>query len=48
MEQREIAAIQHEHYKKHLDTYYNQRVKVHGFKVGNKVLRNNEASRQES
>lgn len=47
MERREVAAIQQEHYKKKMESYYNQRVKDRCFKVGQQVLRNNESSRQE-
>lgn len=47
MERREVAATRHEHYKKQTESYYNQWVKGKCFKIGQKVLKNNEASRQE-
>ena len=46
-ERREIAAIRQEQYKRATENYYNQRVKHRSFKVGDLVLRQNKASKQE-
>jgi pyridoxine/pyridoxamine 5'-phosphate oxidase len=47
-ERREIAAIREAAYKKEMEKYYNARVRGKRFKIGDWVLRNNEAGRQES
>ena len=46
-DRRELAAIREAKYKSALERYYNQRVKVCKFKVGDYVFRNNEASNTE-
>jgi transposase InsO family protein len=47
-EARDQALIREAQYKQKLEGYYNSRVKKETFKPGDLVLRNNEASRQES
>ncbi|XP_076930095.1 uncharacterized protein LOC143594737 [Bidens hawaiensis] len=47
-ERREAAARREVEYKKKMEKYYNSRVREVKFKVGDLVLRENEASRQES
>jgi hypothetical protein len=44
-ERREIAAIRKSRYKKVIAKYYNANVKVHQYKEGEFVLRNNEVSK---
>ncbi|GJS21811.1 reverse transcriptase domain-containing protein [Tanacetum coccineum] len=44
-ERREIAAIREARYKQHVEKYYNKKVQHVQFKVGEFVLRKNEASR---
>ncbi|KAK9078128.1 hypothetical protein SSX86_002185 [Deinandra increscens subsp. villosa] len=44
-ERREITAIRESHYKKEMAKYYNAKVKVQQYKVGEYVLRSNEVSR---
>ncbi|KAJ0468174.1 putative nucleotidyltransferase, Ribonuclease H [Helianthus annuus] len=44
-ERRNIAAIKEARYKKKIEKYYNARAKIYKFKVGDYVLRNNDASR---
>ncbi|XP_076913058.1 uncharacterized protein LOC143571547 [Bidens hawaiensis] len=46
-ERREMAARREIEYKKKMEKYYNARVREVKFKVGDLVLRENEASRQE-
>ncbi|MFS8014349.1 hypothetical protein Hanom_Chr15g01343501 [Helianthus anomalus] len=46
-ERREAAAISEAQYKKGLEKYYNKRVAKLSFKVGDYVMRDNEASRAE-
>ncbi|XP_076924185.1 uncharacterized protein LOC143586541 [Bidens hawaiensis] len=46
-ERREMAARWEIEYKKKMEKYYNTRVREVKFKVGDLVLRENEASRQE-
>ncbi|XP_076891436.1 uncharacterized protein LOC143542835 [Bidens hawaiensis] len=47
-ERREAAARREVEYKKAMEKYYNARVREVKFKVGDLVLRENEASRQEN
>ncbi|XP_022007808.1 uncharacterized protein LOC110907084 [Helianthus annuus] len=47
-ERRNIAAIKEARYKKKIEKYYNARAKIYKFKVGDYVLRNNDASRAET
>ncbi|XP_076891171.1 uncharacterized protein LOC143542483 [Bidens hawaiensis] len=47
-ERREMAARRETEYKKKMEKYYNSRMREVRFKVGDLVLRENEASRQES
>lgn len=47
MERKEVVEIWRECDKKQMKRYYNQIVKRRCFKIGEKVLRNNEANRQE-
>ncbi|KAK9050039.1 hypothetical protein SSX86_030992 [Deinandra increscens subsp. villosa] len=44
-ERREITAIRESRYKKEMAKYYNAKAKVHQYKEGEYVLRNNEVSR---
>ncbi|XP_021980048.1 uncharacterized protein LOC110876178 [Helianthus annuus] len=46
-ERRNIAAIKEARYKKKIEKYYNARAKLYKFKVGDYVLRSNDASRVE-
>ncbi|XP_076934104.1 uncharacterized protein LOC143600248 [Bidens hawaiensis] len=46
-ERRELASIHERNYKRQLQKYYNSRVQVCEFDVGDFVFRNNEASGQE-
>ncbi|GJY69498.1 reverse transcriptase domain-containing protein [Tanacetum coccineum] len=46
-ERRELAALREAKYKHQTEQYYNQKVRHRHLKVGNYVLRKNEASRQE-
>ncbi|XP_022003863.1 uncharacterized protein K02A2.6-like [Helianthus annuus] len=47
-ELRNIAAIKEARYKKKIEKYYNARTKLYKFKVGDFVLRNNDASHAEA
>ncbi|XP_076891166.1 uncharacterized protein LOC143542477 [Bidens hawaiensis] len=47
-ERREMAARRETEYKKKMEKYYNSRMREVRFKVGDLVLRENEASRQAS
>jgi hypothetical protein len=47
-ERREVAAIREATYKRQMEKYYNARVKERRFKIGDWVLRSNEASMQEN
>ena len=47
-ERREISAIREAKYKQQVEKYYNKRVRHVQFKVGEFVLRKNEASKVES
>ncbi|XP_076937534.1 uncharacterized protein LOC143605212 [Bidens hawaiensis] len=44
-ERRDLAAMREQNYKRQLQKYYNAKVKVCEFNVGDYVIRNNEASR---
>ncbi|XP_076882837.1 uncharacterized protein LOC143531419 [Bidens hawaiensis] len=44
-ERRELAAIREQNYKRQLQKYYNAKVKICEFNIGDYILRNNEASR---
>ncbi|GJT91004.1 reverse transcriptase domain-containing protein [Tanacetum coccineum] len=46
-ERRELAALRTARYKRHTERHYNTRVKHNHLKIGDSVLRKNEASRQE-
>lgn len=46
-ERRELAALREAKYKSQTERYYNQKVRHTNLKVGDFVLRKNEASRQE-
>ncbi|KAI3828870.1 hypothetical protein L1987_02980 [Smallanthus sonchifolius] len=46
-EKREEAALKEARYKKKLEKYYNARVKIYEFNMGEYVLRDNEASKAE-